>query len=253
MTIELASPETTAPAHPSPAAAEPVVIEPVHPVLFTGDALDAETLERHLRARAQWKLHGLALRVAAAKSRLADLAEAKAMLSAAEDARHHEGVDPEEWLLAELAQVEAAIAEAQEGLRREKARRDARHSRVSPLHVAVSDLHGRLIHERTVLCDRASLQKRGGGVDTGAAERLLHLKKAGLSDEQIAALRHVPTVNPDLERYAARLAETAPQIAALEAWLASERRESDHHHLAGLGIDPALIEAARPVDESEAP
>lgn len=251
MTIEPA-PETTTPVQPSPAAAEPVVIEAHHPRLATAGPLDGETLERHLRARSQPHLHGTALRLAAAKSRLADLTEAQALLSMAEDARHFTGADPKEWLLNELTKVEAAIAKAQEGLRREKARREARSRRVAPLHLAVSDLHGRLIHERTVLSDRAALLKRGGGVDTSADERLRHLKKAGLSDEQIAGLRHVPTVNPDLERYAARMAETAPQIASLEAWLASERRESDHHHLAGLGFDD-LIEGARPVGEEVAP
>lgn len=251
--IELASPETTTPAQPSPAVAEPVVIEAHHPRLATADPLDGETLERHLRARSQPHLHGTALRLAAAKSRLADLNEAQALLSAAEDARHFTGADPKEWLLNELAQVEAAIVEAQEGLRREKARREARHSRVSPLNVAVSDLHGRLIHERTVLSDRASLLRSGAGVDTSASEKLDHLKKAGLTDAQIASLHQVPTGSTELDKLIARLEEIAPQIAALEAWLASERRESDHHHLNGLGIEPALIEAARPVGEEVAP
>lgn len=52
------------------------VIEAAHPRLSSGNALDAETPDRHLLAKSQPRLQGLALRVAAVRSRLLDLTAA---------------------------------------------------------------------------------------------------------------------------------------------------------------------------------
>lgn len=248
MTIELASPETNTSAQPSPATAEPVVIEAHHPRLATADALDDETLERHLIARMDPKLQIAAMRVAAEKSRLADITSAQSALSQAEDARHFAGWDPELWLRDELEAVQAEIAAAEAGVKRSQARYEAYRSRVMPLQSAVSELHGNLVRERDLLNSRIDLLKRDGGI---SRDSTIHLRKAGLTPEQIASLGTVDPGARDLERYEARIAETAPKVSAIERWIETGRR--DHRLLDGLGIDPALIEAARPVGEEAAP
>lgn len=251
MSIELATTDHTdaATAHtPVPEPAAPVIVEGQHPRLFTADPLDAETLERHLLAKAQHRLQGLALRVAAARSRLLDLTAADEALSAAEDARHFQGAEPEAWLLAVLAEVEVEIAEAEAGRKRIEARRRARSQRVDPLRSAVGWRHSSLARERSVLAERLFLLNKP--LPPREANPLQRLLDAGLSREQIALIGG--PVDPDAarqadrEKIAARLAQIGPELAAIAAWQSSGQRV--HQHLNGLGFD-ALIEAAKPVDE----
>lgn len=254
MTIQLAPAEPTSPApvqnnEPGPEAA---VIEPMHPRLFSADPLSGEDLERHLVAKSNHRLQGLAQRVAAARSRLVDMTAAASVVSAAEEARHFQGADPEAWLLDELAAIQAQIAQAEAGRKRADARWLARSKRITPLHSAVGMAHAKLLAERDRLADDRSLIKKNLGMPVaGQHQRLLD---AGLTLEQIASLGGVVAPDErrrqDVQRIDARLAEIEPQITALEAWHASGKR--DHQHLAGLGFDD-LIKSAQPVGEEVAP
>lgn len=247
MAIELAQSEpTTSPAlvHALPPV---TVVAPVYPILHSADPLDAETLERHLEGACNPRLQGLAQRVAAARSRLADLTEAATALSMAVDAAHFMGTTAEGWMENDLAEVLAQIEEAEAGRKRAQARAVARSARITPLRVAVGNLHTVLVRERDVLKERVYLLRNGTGQDKSPEH---HLRQAGLTTEQIAALGPVSQSEKDLATYTARLDASAPKIAAIEAWQASGYR--DHHHLAGLGFD-ALIAAAQPVDEKVAP
>lgn len=237
---------------PAPATREHVVIEEAPPILHSAAPLDAQTLERHIDALANPKLQGLALRVAAARSRLIDMTAAASVVSAAEDARHFQGADPEAWLLDELAAVEAQIAQAEAGRKRADARRLARSKRITPLHSAGSMLHTKLLYARESLWDlHHTIKKQLGTVEDGQYEKLL---AAGLTREQIATVGGFSAPddrrNAELQRIQKQLDEIEPQIAALDAWMASGKR--DHQHLAGLGFDD-LIEAAKPVGEEVAP
>lgn len=226
---------------------EPAAVGIMPPILATADALDGETLERHVVALGNVRLQGLAQRVAAARSRLVDLTAAAEALSMAEDARHYVGADPEQWLLAELTEINSKIAEAEAGRKRMEARRVARSERVTPLRAAVGKYHSTLMHERDVLSDRVYLLNHGHGLDQAPSQLL---RQAGLTAEQIAA---VGTINPgevDHVKYTARLAEIAPKIAKIEAWVASGYR--DHQHLDGMGFE-SLIAAAQPAGEEVAP
>lgn len=245
MSIELAN-------TPVSATSEPIVIEPMHPRLHTADALTAEELERHLEGASNPRLLGLAGRVAAARSRLLDLTAAAEALSMAVDAAHLMGTTAEGWLQNDLAEVLAQIEHAEAGRKRAEARRVARSARITPLRSAASMLHTKLLAERDRLADDRHLIKKNIGLPVdGQHQRLID---AGLTLEQIALLGGVtaPDVKrqEDIQRIDARLAEIEPQIAALDAWMASGKR--DHQHLAGLGLE-ALIEAAKPVDEEVAP
>lgn len=247
MAIELAQSEPTTSPAPVHALPPVTVVAPVYPILHSADPLDAETLERHLEGACNPRLQGLAQRVAAARSRLADLTEAATALSMALDSAHYTGCDPEHWLQNDLAEALAQIEQAEAGRKRAEARRVARSARVSPLTTAVGQLHTGLVRERDVLKERVYLLRKGIGQDTAPEH---HLRQAGLTTEQIAALGPVSQSEKDLAAYTARLEASAPKIAAIEVWQASGYR--DHHRLAGLGFD-ALIEAAQPVDEEVAP
>lgn len=232
----------------APATREHVVIEPMYPRLFSSDALSADELERHLEATGDTKLQGLALRVAAARSRLNDLTAAAEALSMAVDGAAYIGCTAEEWLQRELAEVQAQIEQAEAGRKRAEARRVARSARITPLHSAASTLHSKLLAERERLWDiHHSIKKQLGTVEDGQYEKLL---AAGLTREQIASVGGFSAPddrrNAELQRIQARLDEIEPQIAALDAWMASGKRA--HQHLAGMGFD-ALIEAAKPVGE----
>lgn len=247
MTIELAptDPATSpAPVHALPPV---TVVAPVYPILHSADPLDAETLERHLEGAFNPRLQGLAKRVAAARSRLLDLTAAAEALSMAVDAAHYTGCDPEHWLQNDLAEVLAQIEQAEAGRKRAEARRVVRSARVTPLTIAVSKLHTELVRERDVLSERVYLLRKGTGQGKSPEH---HLRQAGLTSEQIAALGPVSQADKDLAAYTARLEASAPKIAAIEAWQASGYR--DHVHLEGLGFDH-LVEAAQPVDEEVAP
>lgn len=254
MAIELDQSEPTSPAPEQNNALGPeaAVIEPMHPRLFSADPLSGEDLERHLVAKSNHRLQGLAQCVAAARSRLLDLTAAASAVSAAEDARHFQGAAPEAWLMDELATVQALIEQAEAGRKRADARRVARSQCVTPLISAVGNKHTTLEHERETLWKhRHLLSAPLVGREASPYQRPID---AGLSPEQIALIGATQAPDAarqkDRDRINDRLAETEPQIAAIERWQASGHR--DHHHLAGLGFD-ALIEAAQPVDESEAP
>lgn len=250
MAIEIATTtHTTSPAQEQATTNEPATsfIESMHPRLHTADALSAEELERHLVALSQQRLQGLAQRVAAARSRLLDLTAAAEALSMAVDAAHYTGCDSEHWLLNDLAEVLAQIEQAEAGRKRAGARLVARSARVTPLTTAVGKLHTDLVRERDVLSERAYLLRKGIGMDKAPEH---HLRQAGLTTEQIAALGPVSQADKDLAAYTARLEASAPKIAAIEAWQASGY--CDHHHLEDLGFD-ALIAAAQPVFEEVAP
>ena len=247
MAIELAQSEPTTSPAPVHAIPPVTVVAPVYPVLHSDGPLDAETLERHLEGACNPRLQGLAKRVAAARSRLADLTEAATVLSMAMDAAHFMGTTAEGWMENDLAEVLAQIEQAEAGRKRAEARRVARSARVTPLTIAVSKLQTELVRERDVLKERVYLLRKGTGQDKSPEH---HLRQAGLTTEQIAALGPVSQADKDLAAYTARLEASAPKIACIEAWMASGYR--DHHHLAGLGFD-ALIEAAQPVDEEVAP
>lgn len=254
MAIELDQFEPTSPApvqnnEPGPEAA---VIEPMHPRLFSADPLSGEDLERHLVAKSNHRLQGLAQRVAAARSRLLDLTAAAESLSMAVDAAHYTGCDPEHWLQNDLAEVLAQIEQAEAGRKRADARRVSRSQRVTPLVSAVGKMHTTLVHERETLWKRRHLLSAPlVGREANPYQRLID---AGLSPEQIALIGAAQAPDAarqkDRDRINARLAETEPQIAAIERWHASGCRA--HEHLAGLGFDH-LVAAAQPVDESEAP
>lgn len=248
--IELASDAPTI-RHTPPLTtkAEPVavVIEPMHPLLYSVDALGADELERHLIAVGNARLQGVAQRVAAAKSRLCDLTAAAESLSMAVDAAHYTGCDTEAWLQNQLTEVQAQIAQAEAGRKRMEVRRIARSNCTTPLKSAVSQRHSLLVRERDVLSDRLHLLRRGHGIDLAPSQLL---RQAGLTSEQIAA---VGTINPgeaDIANYTDRLAAAAPEIASIEAWIASGHQ--DHTLLSGLGFD-TQIAAAQPVGEKEAP
>lgn len=242
MTIELAATDPTCPAPESI-----TVIEPMHPRLHTADPLPAEELERHLVGTSNHRLQGIALRVAAARARLADLTSAAEALSMAVDAAHYTGCDPEAWLQGELAEVLAQIEQAEAGRQRADARRVARSNQVTPLATAVSRLHTTLVRERDLLRERAHLLRKGTGISNSPIQKL---REAGLNEEQIASLGQLDPGAKTLAKYGARLAAIQPVIAALDRWHASGKR--DHHHLDGLGFD-SLIAAAQPMDEEVAP
>ncbi len=246
MSIELAPTETTAATGPTPIPKNPSAVGIEYPRLFTDGPLSAEDLERHLEGARNPRLLGLAGRVAAARSRLLDLTASDEALSMALDAAHYTGCDPEHWLENDLAEVLAQIEEAEAGRKRAQARAFARSARITPLRMAVSGLHTSLVGERDLLRERLWLLKKNG-----AGQIVDHaLVRAGLTSEQIASLGPVGQDAVDLANYTARLEESAPKIAAIEAWQASGYR--DHHHLAGLGFD-GLIESAMPVGEEAAP
>lgn len=249
MTIELAPADPTIPAPEQTAIPDPVttIIEPMHPRLHTADPLSAEELERHLLGQSNARLQGIALRVAAARARLADLTSAAEALSMAIDAAHYTGCDPEQWLQVELAEVLAQIEQAEVGSKRADARRVARSNRVTPLIVAVANMHTTLLRERDLLRERAYLLRKGPGISNSPIQKL---REAGLNEEQIASLGQLDPGAKTLAKYGARLAEIEPVIAALDRWHASGKRE--HHHLDGLGFD-SLIAAAQPVGEEVAP
>lgn len=250
MAIELAPTDpATSPAQEQATTSEPATafIESMHPRLHTADALSAEELERHLVALSQHRLQGLAQRVAAARSRLLDLTAAAEAVSMAVDAAHYTGCDAEHWLQNDLAEVLAQIEQAEAGRKRAEARRVARSARVTPLTIAVSKLQTELVRERDVLNERVYLLRKGTGQDKSPEH---HLRQAGLTAEQIAALGPVSQADRDMTAYTACLEASAPKIAAIAAWQASGYR--DHHHLAGLGFD-VLIAAAQPADEEVAP
>lgn len=228
------------------------VSAPSHPLLRSGDALTADQLDRHVLAGRNARLHGLAQGVLLAKRRLLELTAVAQAVSQAVESEHDGGPSAECWLRDETARIEAEIRSAELGAALEKARLSAWSARSNPLVRAVDARHSELVAGRARMSDRLHLLRQPlAGREGSPLQRMID---AGLTRAQIDKIGGPP--DPDEARAAERgritawLAEAEAEIAQIERWQASGRR--DHGCLAGLGFD-TLIEAARTPGEGGAP
>lgn len=137
--------------------------------------------------------------------------------------------------------IDAAIEECREDLASHEAKSRVRMLRHWPLRHAVGQQLTKLVAERDRLIVEDDAARRVPTADMYGSSRYAVLRGAGLSNAQIEATEP-SALNPDIltERRRARLAEIAPQIAALQAFSASP--DFNAELLAGLGFE-ALITA----------
>jgi hypothetical protein len=220
------------------------------PVLASEGLLNADTLTRHCAALSTPELVGLAHQCRALQMQILRRVGVLALLSEAIEQAAGEGIQPVEWLKNRLRKLTAAQQKAELAKVLVNRRKEARGERLMALDIAVGHRSSGLAAERSELMQRMPLLRKQQDFD-GAYQKWI---KAGLTHEQIKAIGGPE--NPEekaqrkLEEYQLRLPVVNSELERLCAYTADPARNPVH--LEGLGFDD-LIEAARMLDETEAP